>query len=766
MDKQIDLFSKTSSGTIFINARCLLRIEGERRVIVVAGLPIHQYCQSDSIAEAYAMVLLADSGFARQNEVANAFSCSIRTVRRHQRRYAKGGMGALETRPGWRKGQHRISVKRRLRIEKMKSEGLSNRQVAQKIGVTEGAIRKQVGPTKDRLNNQGVQLPLLPELNPCAAQGNTIAGKTITETEKEQVINTEANLPEYEGSRLTLDKNAGDRSFDRFLAYLGLIDDAVPLFQSSDKVPSAGVILVSSGIFQICQKLYGEIGPAFYGLRTTVLTCLLMALLRVKRPESLKEEDPAAFGQILGLDRAPEVKSLRRKLSRLASYQKAEELGIELARKRVEFRGQTIGFLYLDGHVRAYHGKHEIPQTHVARRRLAMPATTDYWVNDMGGDPLFVMTAEANAGLVKIFPDILGQIREIAGPRHITVVFDRGGWSPKLFKNILDADFDILTYRKGKCRRIHPKRFVCRRDRMDGKLVEYFLHDQPVRFLKGTLRLRQVTRLRDNEWQTQVITSRWDLRDIDVAYRMFERWRQENFFKYMREEFLLDALVDYQIEEDDPTRSIPNPQRRELDKEIQAAKTEVACLEQAYGAAALDNRENSRPSMRGFKIANADLGKKLSAARKNLADLREKYRKLPRRIEIHDMSDNAVVKLATERKHLTDIFKMVAYQAESDLLNLLSPHYARAGQEGRTLLHEVFSSPADITVENNELKIALAPLSSAHRTRAVEAICQTLNESYTNFPGTNLQLRYSVHQPRCFGRAFPPSPTSSPTLEL
>ena len=38
------------------------------------------------------------------------------------------------------------------------------------------------------------------------------------------------------------------------------------------------------------------------------------------------------------------------------------------------------------------------------------------------------------------------------------------------------------------------------------------------------------------------------LRDIEVAFRMFERWRQENYFKYMREEYMLDALVDYQIE--------------------------------------------------------------------------------------------------------------------------------------------------------------------------------------------------------------------------
>jgi hypothetical protein len=116
--------------------------------------------------------------------------------------------------------------------------------------------------------------------------------------------------------------------------------------------------------------------------------------------------------------------------------------------------------------------------------------------------------------------------------------------------------------------------------------VDYLLHDQPVRFLKGKLCLRQVTRLCDNGHQTQVITSRWDLRDIEVAYRMFDRWRQENFFKYMREEFLLDALIDYRIEPEDPTRTIPNPERRALDKEIHAARADPARLECEYGAAA------------------------------------------------------------------------------------------------------------------------------------------------------------------------------------
>ena len=112
---------------------------------------------------------------------------------------------------------------------------------------------------------------------------------------------------------MSFDRDASDRSFDRLLACLGLLDDAAPLFGEGSSVPAVGVLLalpclIESGLLRISHKLYGEIGPAFYGLRTTLLTLLFMALLRIKRPEHLKECDPAAFGRLLGLDRAPEVR--------------------------------------------------------------------------------------------------------------------------------------------------------------------------------------------------------------------------------------------------------------------------------------------------------------------------------------------------------------------------------------------------------------------------------------------------------------------------
>jgi len=778
----LPLPAPVSSGTTVVNARCTLRAEDEHRVVLVAGLPMHHYSANDAVAEAYAMVMLVDGGYATQEEVAVGFGFSERTVRRHQQRYADGGMTALAARSGWRPGRRRIPTKRRRIIERLKADGVSNREIARRLGVTENAIREQVGPSEPR-----AQQHVLPLASPSESVGPTAAFPTAsTHSSSAQVepaataVNNAPPLASSDGPMtedpepvaMSLDVDPSNRVWDRLLACFGYLDDAAPIFADAKAVPGAGVlcalpVLVASGTFRIAHKIYGEIGPAFYGLRTTLVTLLLMALWRIKRPEALKEHDPQTLGRMLGLDRAPELKTVRRKLTRLASYHKAEPLGAELARLRVEQRGQLMGFLYVDGHVRVYHGKRTIPKAHVARMRLAMPATTDYWINDRSGDPLFVMTAQANAGMVKMLPGVLTQVRQLVGDRRVTIVFDRGGWSPKLFQKLLGDNFDILTYRKGKTRRIGAHRFVLRSAKIDGRSVEYRLHDQPVRFLEGKLRLRQVTRLSDDGHQTQVITSRWDLVDIEVAYRMFERWRQENFFKYLREEFLLDALTDYQVEPDDPTRTVPNPERRALDKEIRSARVEVAKIEQAYGAAAVDNPEGRRPTMRGFKIAHGKIGKELRAARDRLAELRARRCALPERVEVRDVSDGAVVKLATERKHLTNLIKMLAYQAESDLLAFLSPHYARSDDEGRTLLHELFRAAADIDVTDTELRVTLHPFSSPHRTLAVQALCETLTKTAMTFPGSHLRLRFAIHPRPQIGLAFPgprarPAPPAPP----
>ena len=234
-----------------------------------------------------------------------------------------------------------------------------------------------------------------------------------------------------------------------------------------------------------------------------------------------------------------------------------------------------------------------------------------------------------------------------------------------------------------------------REETLDGHEVKYRLNDQPVRFLKGKLRLRQVTRLADGGHQTAVLTTRWDLPDVVVAYRMFERWRQENAFKYLVEEYAIDALVEYDVEDDDPARSVPNPARRIADKALRTARAALTKLQEQFGTAAMDNQEGRRPTMRGFKIAHGKLGKQIRDARDRVARLEAARSSVQQRVPVAEaLQGQAVVKLATERKHITNILKLVALQIESELVELLRPHYARAEDEARTLLQSAFQSSA------------------------------------------------------------------------
>ena len=541
--RQDDLFPHVHNPPTlqFINERCQIRTQDAHRLVLVSGMAWAQYALGDRMSEAHAMVSLIDQGWADQNDVARAFGYSVRTARRYQRRFEEGGLAALAQPEGYPRGRVRLPASRRRLVQQLKTQGHSHYEIARRLGVSVRAVRK----TLRRLGWKPPALaqPELPLAVPSPRQPAALSAQASVSLPAPSLSGGDPNLSAFSSDQslpTTSDTDPMDRSGDRLLARLGLLDDAAPLFGSHKVVQRAGVLLavpalIASGIFDRAQKIYHSLGPAFFGLRTTLLTLLLTALWRIRRPEGLKEYCPEDLGRVLGVNRAPEVKTLRRKLKRLASFGRAAELGKALAQERIAQRGQAVGFLYVDGHVRVYHGKHRLPKAHVARMRLSMPATSDYWVNDTAGEPLFVITAQANAGLVKMLPGILEEMRALLGSRRATVVFDRGGFSPALFQKILEAGFDLLTYRKGRVRRIPARCFREHRTRVDGRTFTYRLADQQVRLLKGKLRLRQVTRQKDDGHQTPILTSRRDLSPAQIAYRMFNRWRQENFFKVRRE---------------------------------------------------------------------------------------------------------------------------------------------------------------------------------------------------------------------------------------
>jgi transposase len=766
------------------------------RVVFCRHEPLYRVALADVVHLRLVAVSLRQSQLATQEEIAQAFGHAVATQQRWELAYRRHGLEGLEPksspgrRPALPPGQEAF-------LRRWFAAGVANVEMARRLGVSATVIHRALKGLglQRRPPSQQPSLPGLAEAGPpadgCAvalpadAHADAAADAPVTTTEPadtpaadtqaaHEPARVAAVLPKPEAPAkaacvpaegFTLDHDPRDRSGDRLLARQGLLVDAKPLFADAEALPRAGVLLAvplleRHGLVDVFGQVYESLRPAFYGLRTIVVTLFLSALLRLQRPEHLKEYRPEELGRILGLDRAPEVKTVRRKLSRLAALGRGQKLMTALARRRIADDEDRIAFLYVDGHVREYSGKHRLFQAKKAQRQVVTPATTDTWVHDAQGEPLLVITSQVNAKLTQVLEPILHEVRRwVPAERRLTVIFDRGGFSAKLFARLLALGFDLITYRKGKVRPLPRHCFSKQREQIDGVWQEYDLCDRPrvrVGPLRGRRRrrrrtepgqylwLREVRVLRAGGGQTPILSNRQDLSTVAVAYRMFQRWRQENFFKYMDEEFALDALAEYGAEDLAETVDRRNPQWLKLTRQLQAARAEVARVQADLGQKAAANAEAARPTMRGFKIAHASLRRRLEQAEARVQRLLQQRQKTPKRIPATDLQA-----LKAEKKRIVDAIKMAAYQVETELLGMLKKHYARAEDEGRTLLHAAFQSPARVEVADGELRVTIASQSSPHRTAALAALCADLDAMKVAFPGTTLCLRLAVepHQP-------------------
>ena len=230
---------------------------------------------------------------------------------------------------------------------------------------------------------------------------------------------------------------------------------------------------------------------------------------------------------------------------------------------------------------------------------------------------------------------------------------------------------------------------------VSGRQVTYLLAERMVRVAKG-FRMREVRRLCENGHQTSVVTTRRDLSIETVALRMFSRWQQENFFRYMRHEFALDHLPTTAVEPADPERRVPNPAVKQKQRELGQVTAQLAKAEQAYGQQAHDTAEQQRRTVRGVTISQAELGRtitNLCSAREQLA---AELTALPTRVPVREtMNGESIVRLERERKIITDTVKMVAYRAETQLANLVGPLLPSRHDEARKFMRQVFELPAD-----------------------------------------------------------------------
>jgi septal ring factor EnvC (AmiA/AmiB activator) len=167
----------------------------------------------------------------------------------------------------------------------------------------------------------------------------------------------------------------------------------------------------------------------------------------------------------------------------------------------------------------------------------------------------------------------------------------------------------------------------------------------------------------------------------------------ENFFKYIKAEYLIDALADYQIEPDDPHRSVPNPARKALEKEMRRTRSQLEKLRARYAEATLGPPSRRRDRCK-TKEEREGLRGMIKQVQGRLKKLQTQHRSLAPRLPLAQARQGeAVVKLATDRKHLTNVLKMVAYNIESDLVQLIRPHYSARKMKDAPLFRARYRMP-------------------------------------------------------------------------
>jgi hypothetical protein len=554
------------------------------------------------------------------------------------------------------------------------------------------------------------------------------------------------------------------RVLDRVAAALGSLEAAPVEFEAAQDVPCGGVLwalpaLLANGLLRHTQK-YFQLPKGFYSVVNIFLLLACMALARIKSAEGLRYCPPGEWGKLLGLDRIPEVRTLREKLGHLSKDEKVREWSAQLSQEWMESDPELAGLLYVDGHVRVYHGRQTpLPKRYVARQRLCLRGTTDYWVNDREGRPFFVVPAAVSPGIIEmmrseIVPRLLEEVphqpsaQELEADRYrhrFVVIFDREGYSPAWMKELREQRIACHTYRKYPGEEWAESEFSQQTVRGPrGEEWQMKLAERGT-WLGEKLWVREIRKLTETGHQTAVISTDFQSAAPQIAVQMFSRWSQENYFKYMIEHYNLDRLVEYQTEPLDETTQVVNPAHRKLEGQIKSQAAKLSRKRAQFGALMLEGELEVSP-VEDYQKGKADLQETIELLEKDLDSLKQQRRGVARHIRLAELPEKErFAQLAGGRKHLLDTIKMIAYRAETAMAGLLRPSMSRT-EEARSLLREIFTTEADLLPDEKEgtLTVSLHHLANASSDRLVQELSQQLNASETVFPGTSLRLIYKL----------------------
>jgi hypothetical protein len=730
-----------------INDRvCVWRAQ-DRWTYFLGTYPIYSHQANDQRTFRLVTSQLIDAGACRQVDILRTFGVSKSGVIRSLRKLRlEGPESFFKVRQG-RHGGNVLTCEVLESAQRLLQQGCSRRETADELSVQYDTLRKAIndGRLVESWRQQGA--------------ATAKSSRDVRDAQAAEGMGTACTRPE-----------------ERTLAAFGVCDGAPVRFEPCLDVPKGGVLcalpsLLMSGLLEGAEQLLKKV-KGYYRCFHILILLAFMALCRIKTVEQLRGHSPGEFGKIIGLDRVPEVRCLRRKMDELCADNAAELWAAHLGRHWMDADPEAVGTLYVDGHVRVYHGEQtRLPRRYVSRERLCLRGTTDYWVNDAIGRPFFVVEKVIDPGLLKtlredIVPRLLNDIpaqpseEELAANPDLcrfVLVFDREGYSPAFFRDMWkNHRIGCISYHK------HPEEtwpqdwFTEHGVTMpNGEIVAMHLAEMGsfVGSGKDALWMREVRKLTDSGHQTSLISTAFDLPYTVLAARMFSRWCQENFFRYMMQHFAIDLLQEYGTDVFPDTEQVVNPSWRELDRSRNSLQNKLR-YRRAHFAEMSMHPESGDDKTRYDKWLRkkAALLEEIQHFEHQLDEEKAKLKKTPKHITWTQLKEkDKFHRLLPGRKRLMDTIRMIAYRAETAMASLLvGPTVDSAA--ARCLLQDLFVTEADILPDpgNKLLHVHVHGTSRPAANRSLAQLFAQLNEAQVQYPGTDMRLVYQIQGNECW----------------
>lgn len=682
----------------------------------------------------------------RQSEIARAFGIPAISVKRAVKRFRESGAEGFYRKK--RINQPRVLTPDVIaHIEKLLADGDSVDTICDKLSLKKDTLQKA-------FRQKRIHYPL-PK---CLSLPTTVSSSNKTQR---NINDSQAGM----GMGAT-------NLVERVMASIGKLPGGVETnFIAASSVKNGGLLLavpslLSCGLLNHTHQ-YFSLRTGYYTMEHVFILLAFMSLARIQAIEGLRYCAPGEWGKLLGIDRIPEVRTIRKKVSELIEGADVEKWNRTLCLEWMATSTTDAHTLYIDGHVRVYHGSQtKLPRHYVARQRLCLRASVDYWVNAADGQPFFVVNKEVDPGLLNILEndivprllvDVPDQPTDYFLQEHnlnhrFCLVFDREGYSPEFMKQMRKMHIACLTYHKfPKNDWVEDEFELVVVKLVSGENVEMKLAERGT-FLGGKLWVREIRKLTKTGHQTAIIATDFVTKKQILASVMFARWSQENFFRYMRQHYGLDRVITYETEKVSDTIRVVNPEWRKLDSKARNYRFNLNRLLAKFAEIHLKQPIEEK-NVKKYEKKKSSILEEINEHKTLIEKTIKKRKKTQNHINACDLpQSDKFTRLKKDSKHFIDTVKMIAYRAETAMVYTIREKMSNV-DEARELIFMLFNTEADLYPDkvNKTLTIKLHHLTNASKDKCCIHLCEELNQTKTQFPGTDLTMVFkmvSVPNPR------------------